>query len=66
MTTVASIFRSRTILLNLLALTYALVQAHGIAVPAVDPTVLAVLTAVVNVGMRFLTKTPLVPAPARG
>src|SRR5206468_10217580 len=52
MTTVASIFRSRTILLNLLALTYALVQSHGIAVPALDPTVLAVRTAGVNRGMR--------------
>jgi hypothetical protein len=55
---VKSIFASKVFYANALSLIYALVQTH-MAIPAVDPTTLAIATAVVNVVLRFVTKVPV-------
>ena len=61
-----SVFISRTLWLNALALAVMVSQAMGYAipgVPAVDPTQFGLGLGVVNFVLRFLTKRPVALIP---
>ncbi len=53
--------RSKTVWTNALVLVYALVGAHT-ALPAVDPTALAIATTIANLVLRFTTTTAITVA----
>jgi len=56
---VKSIFRSKTILANSLAVGVALWQYHFGPIGAADPQWFALAVAVMNLGLRFLTTAPV-------
>ena len=49
----------KTVIFNALALAVALLQYYGGLLPVVDPEQFAATVAVVNVVLRFVTKTPI-------
>lgn len=53
---------SRTVYLNAIALALALANHYGVtpsAVPVMDPQVVAMVIAALNIGLRLITKTPV-------
>jgi precorrin-3B methylase len=59
MTSVKSVFRSKTIWANSLALGIALWQYYVAPISGADPQVFALAVAAINLGLRFLTTQPV-------
>lgn len=56
---VKSVFQSKTIAVNAVAIGVALYQYFVAPIPAADPQWFAFAVASINLGLRFVTKTPV-------